>query len=215
MTIHYNVPSKKRKELAQAIGTWLEVDVKYLGAPTFAYEIDYFTLDRNGNLTFDGRADSEVIEQLLEHLYDENFESDISEPTALTISMPLDYVSMGNLTNLLEAKGGLIKKALGIDSLPVELGEDKVSFPWFSETPDADTAIAYTQLITALCRMSREQKRINATEKPVENEKYAFRCFLLRLGFIGNDYKMARKILLRNFEGSSAFKGGTKNEISE
>lgn len=215
MIIHFNVPGKKRKELAQAIGTWLEVDVKYLGAPTFAYEIDYFTLDRNGNLTFDDRADSEVIEQLLEHLYDENFESDISEPTALTISMPLDYVSIGNLTNLLEAKGGLIKKALGIDSLPVELGEDKVSFPWFSETPDADTAIAYTQLITALCRMSREQKRINATEKPVENEKYAFRCFLLRLGFIGNDYKMARKILLRNFEGSSAFKGGTKNEISE
>jgi len=215
MTIHYNVPGKKRKELAKAIGEWLEVDVKYLGAPTFAYEIDYFTLDRDGNLTFDDRADSEVIEQLLEHLYDENFESDMSEPTALTISMPYDCVSMGNLTNLLEAKGGLIKKALGIDSLPLEMGEDKVSFPWFSEMPDVDTAIAYTQFITALCKMSREQKRINATEKPAENEKYAFRCFLLRLGFIGNDYKSARKILLRNLEGSSAFKGGKDDAVSE
>lgn len=54
--------------------------------------------------------------------------------------------------------------------------------------------------------MSRNQKRINATEKEVDNEKYAFRCFLLRLGFIGNEYKAERKILLRNLSGSSAFK---------
>ena len=215
MTIHYNVPGKRRKELAKVIGEWLEVDVKYLGAPTFAYEIDYFTLDRDGNLAFDDRADSEVIERLLEHLCDENFECDMSEQVSLAISIPLDCVSVGNLTNLLKAKDGLIKKALGIDSLHIELGEDKVSFPWFSETPDADTAIAYTQFITAICRMSREQKRINATEKPAENEKYAFRCFLLRLGFIGNDYKSARKILLRNLEGSSAFKGGKDDAVSE
>lgn len=43
---------------------------------------------------------------------------------------------------------------------------------------------AYTEFITALCRMSKELKRISATERPVENEKYAFRCFLLRFGFI-------------------------------
>lgn len=218
MTIHYNVHGKKRKELAKAIGEWLEVDVKYLGAPTFAYEIDYFTLDRDGNLTFDDRADSEVIERLLEHLYDESFECDMSEQeetTGLTISVPFDKVSMGNLTNLLDAKGSLIKKALGIDSLRVEMSEDKVSFPWFSKVLDADTANAYTLFISALCKMSLEQKRINATEKPAENEKYAFRCFLLRLGFIGNEYKAARKILLRNLEGSSAFKGGKKDETSE
>ena len=46
----------------------------------------------------------------------------------------------------------------------------------------------------------------NATEKDVTNEKYAFRCFLLRLGFIGAEYKADRKILLKNLTGSSAFK---------
>ena len=56
--------------------------------------------------------------------------------------------------------------------------------------------------------MSRDAKRITAKEKPVGNEKYAFRCFLLRLGFIGNAYKADRKILLRNLSGSSAFKSG-------
>ena len=58
--------------------------------------------------------------------------------------------------------------------------------------------------------MSKEQKRITASEKEVENEKYAFRCFLLRLGFIGTEYKTDRKILLQNLSGSSAFKSGAK-----
>ena len=79
MRIHYNVPGKKRKELAQTIAKWLEADCRYKGVPTCAYEVDYFTIDKEGNLLFDDMADSEVIERLLEHLYDEGFESDISE----------------------------------------------------------------------------------------------------------------------------------------
>ena len=61
--------------------------------------------------------------------------------------------------------------------------------------------------------MSKEQKRINSTEKKVSNEKYAFRCFLLRLGFIGEEYKTDRRILLKNLTGSSAFKNGAKKEV--
>ena len=56
--------------------------------------------------------------------------------------------------------------------------------------------------------MARNAKRVTATEKPADNEKYAFRCFLLRLGFIGAEYKEERKILLKNLSGSSAFKNG-------
>ena len=64
--------------------------------------------------------------------------------------------------------------------------------------------------------MALKQKRITTKEKPVDNEKYAFRCFLLRLGFIGAEYKTARKILLKNLSGSSAFRnGGAQHEISE
>ena len=129
------------------------------------------------------------------------------ESTGLTVSIPLDKVMVGNLTRLLEVKGQLIKKALGISELPIEVGEDAISFPWFSKLPDANTAKAYTNFIAAL---SKEQKRITASEKEVENEKYAFRCFLLRLGFIGAGYKTDRKILLQNLSGSSAFKSGVK-----
>ena len=51
---------------------------------------------------------------------------------------------------------------------------------------------------------------ITAKPKENENEKYAFRCFLLRLGFIGDEYKTDRKVLLANLDGSSAFKAGAK-----
>ena len=105
-----------------------------------------------------------------------------SERTGLTVEIPLDKVDVGNLTKLLDAKGGLIKKALGISELPIEVLEEKAAFPWFGELPDNDAVQAYTHFISALCQMSKNAKRVTVTEKAVDNEKYAFRCFLLRLG---------------------------------
>ena len=55
-------------------------------------------------------------------------------------------------------------------------------------------------------------KRVTASEREVENERYAFRCFLLRLGFIGDEYKSERKTLLKNLNGSSAFRDGQKKK---
>ena len=221
--LDYNVAGTERKRLVQAISTYMGADAEYLGAPTFSYKVDYFTIDRNGVVSFDSRADSEEIEGLIEALVNEGFVSQGSNMgceeeeetgpdsgTGLTVQMPLEKVAVGNLTKLLDAKGTLIKKALGIDALPIEIGEERVSFPWFKELPEPDAVQAYTHFIAALCEMSRNQKRITTTEKEVENEKYAFRCFLLRLGFIGAEYKTERKILLKNLSGSSAFKSGKK-----
>ena len=143
------------------------------------------------------------MENLVQSLIPEGYTPEGYEGTiALTIEIPFDKVNVGNLTKLIDAKGNLIRKALGTDDLRIEMKEDRVAFPWFSEA-DADSAKAYTDFIAALCKMSVEAKRVTATEKEVENEKYAFRCFLLRLGFIGEEYKMDRKILLKNLSGSS------------
>ena len=239
MRIEFHVTGSDRKALVTAMAEILGVKAKYMGMPSMNYEVDYFTVTKDGTVEFDDRADSEEIEQLLEGLADKGFvaapaemseawlekraEELSEEPSAepqgetvgLTVAIPLDKVAVGNLTNLLDAKGGLIKKALGIPATPIEIGEDRVSFPWFADGLDADEVKAYSHFIAALCEMSKNQKRINATEKAVDNEKYAFRCFLLRLGFIGIEYKTERKILLRNLSGSSAFKGGAKHEISE
>ena len=57
--------------------------------------------------------------------------------------------------------------------------------PLVFRTSGCDAVQAYTHFILALCEMSKNAKRVTVTEKAVDNEKYAFRCFLLRLGFIG------------------------------
>jgi hypothetical protein len=63
--------------------------------------------------------------------------------------------------------------------------------------------------------MAKNQHRVTATEKAYDNEKYTFRCFLLRLGFIGPGYKTERKILLSRLTGSAAFKNGQRNSEEE
>ena len=63
-------------------------------------------------------------------------------------------------------------------------------------------------------RLRKSTVLSTAYEKTVKNEKYAFRCLLLRLGFVGAEYKADRKILLKNLTGSSAFKSGAKKEAA-
>ena len=224
MTIKINAQGAERKSLVQIIAQWLGCDAKYLGVPSCAYRVDYFTIEKDGSLTFDDSADSEVVERLMQHLYDEGFDIDQSQPVeepeeefkGICISMPRSLFTDGNLENLkalITAKGSLIKKALGVAELPIEVTDTKVSFPWFPGTPTPDELRAYDSFICKLCEMARNQKRVSTKEKEVDNEKYAFRCFLLRLGFIGNEYKAERKILLRNLTGSSAFRSGQRSEV--
>ena len=244
MTIYYNATD--RKPLVKAISEFTGAKAVYLKTPTYAYQIDYFTVTREGNLVFDDMADSEKIENLIEALAQRGFIAESSEYdsaqqepvivgeeplevcpppygtpqtdeiTGVCISMPRSLFTDSNLENLkaiVAAKGNLIKKALGTDELFIEVTDTKVSFPWFVGTPTPEELKAYDTFICKLCEMARNQKRVSAKEKEVDNEKYAFRCFLLRLGFIGAEFKTERKILLRNLTGSSAFRSGQRSEV--
>lgn len=221
MKANFSVTGNDRKALVKAIADLTGDKAVYKFMPTCAYEIGDITVDKEGGVTCEGAdkleriihsliadgftpEDTEEVESTDEETTAENDD----EATGLTVSLPLDKVAVGNLTNLLTAKESLIKKALGIDDLGIEITEDTVSFPWFTEMPEPDAVKAYTHFIAALGKMSRDLKRISATEKEVHNEKYAFRCFLLRLGFIGNEYKAERKILLKNLSGNSSWKNG-------
>lgn len=222
MKANYNVTGNERKVLVAAIADLTGEKAIYKFMPTCAYEIGDITVDKEGGVTCE---DADKLERIIHNLIADGFtpedaeeiESTEEEATAeeadkngtgLTVSVPLDKAAVGNLTNLLTAKESLIKKALGINDLGIEVTEDVISFPWFSETPEPDAVKAYTHFIAALCKMSKDLKRASATEKDVDNEKYAFRCFLLRLGFIGNEYKAERKILLKNLSGNSSWKNG-------
>lgn len=225
MEIRYNRTGKERKELVNAIAEITGAQAIYKGVPTCNYEVDYYTINKEGALTFDDSADSSEVEFLLEQLLERGFEAEVAvneeacdEPTEaletgdtleLSVTIPFDKMGLGNLTNLLESKGELIKRALGIDDIRIEMNEDSITFPWFRDANPEDM-MTYTKFIAALCKMSKEQKRISSRQKDIVNEKYEFRCFLLRLGFIGGDSKADRKILMRNLSGSAAFKSGNK-----
>lgn len=218
MKINYNVNGEERKRLVHLMADIIGCKAKYLGVPSYAYQVGVYHIDKNGLVTCDN--ETEGVNELAEKLMKEGFEpvGGIQETTLVCISMP-EYMfsdtTMENLRNILEAKGTLIKKAFGVDELPVLIEGGKVSFPWFECTAKPEEIRAYDQFICKLCEMARNQKKITAKKKKVENEKYAFRCFLLRLGFIGAEYKEDRQILLRNLEGNSAFKTAKTQEGEE
>ena len=272
MELNYNMTGEERKRLVRAISAYTGAEARYLYAPSFAYEVDCFTIDKNGVVSFDDRTDSELVEGLIEALVQQGFvaqphntcfesaplespnaensanaeqvsteegcrgmDADISAETVLdkaeaaaegeldegnknavdssddcglTISLPMEgftETSLENLRKLVEAKASLIKKALNADRLDIVTSETKISFPWFDVLPRPEETQDYTNFLAALCQMAKNTKRVTATDKRVENEKYSFRCFLLRLGFIGAENKVPRKILLRRLSGSSAF----------
>ncbi|MEG1149101.1 MAG: virulence protein [Niameybacter sp.] len=230
MKVKFNISSKERKALVAAIAKITGKTSKYMGMPSMAYKIDYFTVDKNGILFFDDNVDIKGIETLLAQLAHSGFiaeegtasletkQESQGETLGLTVAVPRGYFkeyTLVNLENLIASKTSLIKKALNLETLPIDIDEEKVNFPWFEITPtDSEKVDAYTHFIYALCGMAENQKRVNAKEKEVDNEKYAFRCFLLRLGLIGPEYKRTRKILLKNLSGSSAFKNQKDTEVA-
>lgn len=207
-----------RKELVAAIAEVTGFEKKYLGVPKCNYQVGPFTIDKNCELTCDDKELNTLeltIERLAENhgfhgmIEEYTEEAQQEENVGITVSVPLANVNLGNLINLLEAKGELIQKALGIPNTYITEEDEIVKFAWF-ENLTPEEANTYSKFIAALCKMSLEQKRISAKAKEYENEKYAFRCFLLRLGFIGDEYKEDRKLLLRNLSGSSSFKNEQK-----
>ena len=231
MQIKYHLEGSERKALLAAMREILQDTPRYMGPPSFAFTVGSYTIDRHGTLNCPEEADPTQIEMLIHELEHDGFIGErvgepaqtqehttveaTEEPDRLAIEMPKDGmtpVALENLRRLVASKATLLKKALGTDSLPITEHADRIEFGWFHPTDEQSEIGAYYQLVQKLCEMAKTQKRITATEQPVENEKYAFRCFLLRLGFIGAEYKEARKILLKNLSGNAAFKGARGTE---
>ena len=218
MKTKMNLNGTTRKALVAAIAELTGEKAIYRAMPTCNYDIGEITVTKDGSIVCpDG---SDILTGLAAAgFFPEEAEpetaAETEEPTGLTISLPEDgftEASLENLRKLVEAKASLITKALGTDRLDVTAADGKVSFPWWDRMPEPDETQAYMSFLAALCAMAKEAKRVLAKEAEVESEKYAFRCFLLRLGFIGNDSKAARKTLLRNLSGHSAFRNKAEEE---
>ncbi len=84
--------------------------------------------------------------------------------------------------------------------------DEKVSFTGFPTAPDYDHLTAFGHLAILMNQQAISQKRIQAKDVNDENEKYAFRTWLLRLGMNGPDFKETRRILMKNLTGHAAFR---------
>ena len=67
---------------------------------------------------------------------------------------------------------------------------------------------AYIQLCLALSQMAKEVRTASPKPQQNENPKYAMRTWLLRLGFIGEEFATARDLLTRRLDGDAAFRNG-------
>ena len=233
MQIKFNVTGDRRKALVAVMRDTLQDTVHYLRAPSFCFMVGKYTIDKNGTVTCPDDADEAQIEMLIRELAHDGFvgerigepvnpaaqrlietpRKEIVKPTLdsidrLSVEIPRDGITpaaLENLRRLIASKNTLLKKALDTDNLPITEHPDRIEFGWFRPTDDQVEISAYYQLVQGLCELARSQKRVLATEHPVESDRYALRCLLLRIGFIGDEYKTSRKVLLRNLEGSTSY----------
>ena len=216
--IRFTLKSKQRPKLAQKIGNILGTAPHYEWVPSCAYDIAGYRLDKEGVLHIPEGVEEETVEDLILQLRECGFQDDAEvieevpvQQEKLTIAIPKDSLTdttLENLQKIIANKQTLFQRAFRMDSTEIEITDEKINFTWFPYTADGDELAAYTQFISRLCDMARDAKRVSSKPTETDNDKYAFRCFLLRLGFIGKEYKTARKILLRNLTGNSAFRCG-------
>lgn len=236
MRINYNVTGADRKALVRAMVELLGEPPVYQGAPSFAYAVGGYRVDKDGMVSCPEDTTPEDIRKLVDALREKGFQSvePAEQPTAaadsnpaqaddedlrfLIIKVPRDGFTPEaeeNLRKIIASKAPLLKKALETESLDLVFTDNAIRFQWFTLHGIDGEADAYNRLVTAMCKMAKEQKRVVAKECATDNEKFAMRLFLIRLGFIGDEYKTARRILLRNLTGNSSWRSGHRPERAE
>jgi hypothetical protein len=210
MKIAFNQTGNARKKMVESISTALNSPQSYSGAPLFEYRIGDFVVDREGALSFASAAvDEGQLRAVLDALRTAGFSYEDS--SSYSIGYPLEGFTpetIDVLCKMVQAKEALIKKALEIEALPIQVGTDEIVFPWLRPGLKSEETFAYAQFITALCKTAKTKKRAQAETKAVANEKFRMRIFCVSLGMVGPEFALARKLLGKNLSGNSAWSSG-------
>jgi len=220
--------SGERRAVIQAVAQAAAAEVKYLGAPSFAYGAGRWHIDRAGTLTSPvldmDSGDPAFCADLMGALARQGFAAE--GPLTVTV-FPDEYdaAHLQNIRAILSGKATLLRHALGIQEAPgAVLAEGEALskpgldggfvFPFYPPGATSAGILAALQFSGRVCLQAALQARVRTKDAPVENEKYAMRCFLLRIGMIGGEYAAARKELLRRLSGSSSFKTAPVGDVS-
>lgn len=244
MLLNFGIEKSKRKTFVTAISEILGEESRYMGAPSFAYSIGQYKVDKNGCLIVEDDADSVALKKLLLSLKEKNYictdtaiyeeinndSSDESIEERAESKICSDRVSVivqvgdgfsetafNNLQNIINSKANLFIKALDLENMDFNKTDNAIVFPWISKNiTDSELSShieAVTKFAEKLIEMAIRQKRVSVKEKEIINEKYAMRCFLIRLGFIGTEFALSRKILLSRLSGDAAWLNGKPETI--
>lgn len=140
-----------------------------------------------------------------------------SDDSRLTLSLPKDKFSpaaIERLRALVSSKQTLLKKVFDAQELPIVVTDDQIQFPWFTLQGVDGEVDAYAKFIHAIAMRALTSSRISSTEKPTDNDKFTMRLFLNNLGFKGEEFKFARRFLIRNLEGNGAWRYGNAPDAS-
>lgn len=211
----------RRAEVAKLIAQATGTEARYLKAPSMAYQIGHWRLTRNAHL--EGPELAQALREALASrgvtITDPDVEPQPSagegEEAGLVIMVPaasLGERGRDNLSALMRAYGPLIARALG---LPKPAGVEYVThedaglvarFAWFTTLPDAEVAAACQDFIAALVAMARAARRVSGRAPQNDNDRYAMRTFLNRLGLTGDEHKGTRRVLTRHLSGNGAWR---------
>lgn len=111
----------------------------------------------------------------------------------------INAVRLATIADFLEAAGSEVSPGLAVT-------QDAITLRWFAATLNPEAIAAYIQFVFALNAMAIAQKYSTQHAKETGNEKYTFRVWLLRLGFIGEEYSASRKLFLGRLDGNSSFR---------
>lgn len=261
------VCTMNRKEMVVKLSEYLGVKQKYLGPPSFAYEIRteevMYHIDRYGEITnaqgvvmtFEEIVNpQEVSEETVVAVETTREQEDTPFVDGIELTLPLEGhtgISLQNIVNMLSSKQHLIMKAFLTDTLFVgedfakelneeqidtveafkiavdkqgthrcpglafDLGEQTLTFK-LTDTPLTPERInAFKDLGALISSYAKQLKRTSFKQSQDENPKYALRTWLIRIGMNGPEYKETRKILLKNLQGSGAYRTVDIQEAEE
>lgn len=107
---------------------------------------------------------------------------------------------------------GTLEGECGLD---FDLADKTISFSFFNASLDFDEVLAFLTLCQQINEQGKKQKFSSTKQREVVNEKYAFRVWLLKLGFIGEAFKTERKILLAKLTGDGAYRTEEARKAAE
>ena len=225
-----------RKAMAKAVADHLGEPLHYMGAPTFAYAAGQVIVHRDGTITsetYEGEAELRAFLEQNGFAMPLTDELNITLPTTdMTATNLKNLVFMLHakqylLNRAVGAPCFAVSAELvnALKTLPPDTTEaflalvaqnsegcqgfdfdsESVTLT-FARSEDPDCNKAYAQLASAMMTKVKETSRIKSDVQKPENEKYYFRSWIVQLGFGGADFKVARKVLLQNLKGYSAFR---------